>query len=158
MNSSPYNLERLTNQQNKVQVPELTQQTTHRPFSHFYGANDKSASLLEFAFLTVGQHLKMKREIRSNRILRAGAGNFHQNMKKLTFCQVQRSHIFASFISIRFNVAVLSGKMILENILKFLMTLFITLLLISLTQTVAYPEGFRRRYTGLGVQTMSPNY
>ena len=61
MNSSPDNLERLTNQQNKVQVSELTQQTTHRPLSHFYGANDKSASLPEFAFLTVVQHLKMKR-------------------------------------------------------------------------------------------------
>ena len=26
------------------------------------------------------------------------------------------------------------------------------------TCAVAYPEGFRRRYTGLGAQTMCPNY
>ena len=130
MNSSPSNLERLTNLQNKVQVPELTQQTTHRPFSHFYGANDKSASLLEFAFLTVAQHLNMKREIRSNHILRAGTRNYHQNMRKITFCQVKKSHIFTLLISIRFNVAAFSGKMIL-NIFKFLMALFITPLLIS---------------------------
>ena len=77
-------------------------------------------------------------------------------LQSSTFCiiEIQGIHKFHSF---KFQTSVVLNLAAFFNSQLQLRT-FQEKLYHCIITPVAYPEGFRRRYTGLGAQTMCPNY